>query len=794
MAEAKGRIGIVGGGLGGLASACVLAARGHSVTVFERNSWPGGKAAVLEEQGYRFDMGPTILTLPSVLRRIFTEAGKKLEDYLTLVPCLPQWRSFFEGGGVLDLAPELAKMKANLEKFAPGSSAGYEKFLALSKRLHDISNRVFFWKPIGSIWDMFTWRSLFDPGMLGDVWSMRMGSTVAQVVREFVPEQRVAQMLDHFTQYIGSSPDNSPAVLCGIAHMQTDEGIWYPLGGIGAVPRALAKLAGELGVEFRTGCGVRRILHDEPSKRVTGVETDKGEKVALSAVVSNADSVRTHRELIGGEIARKFEGRRTYEPACSGVVLYLGLDQAYDHVAHHNFVFSQDPHEEFEAIYKKGVPAPDPTCYVAATSKSEPGVAPTGGEALYILVHTPYLRPGQDWRKMLPDYRRVIIEKMKTTGGMPDLEKRIRFEAALTPQDIHDRYHVLDGAIYGLASHGWFSGGFKPSNRSPDLKGLYLAGGAAHPGPGMPMVLMSGWIAADTLHNDGVSPPSRPAVSVPAGISPPHFVKKPAKKEVELPTRIEWRVNWFTRYFRNWMTGSFHALRLAKNGRPPKTDNKPVLVVLNHPSWWDPLMALVLAELFKAYKNFGPIDARALKQYSIFEPLGIFGVENTTEGAIKFLRTSAAILEQPGHALWLTAQGRFSDPRERPVTLRPGVGHLLRRLNDVLLVPLALEYPFWKERYPEALASFGMPILIERGRDRSPEEWTTVVQAALTRTMDELAAEALTQDAAKFETIAGGSTGIGGIYDLWRRIVAWFTGQKFSSSHEESVHIAEGAS
>src|SRR5262245_22520928 len=185
MAEAKGgRIGVVGGGLGGLASACVLAARGHSVTVFERNSWAGGKAAVLEGQGYRFDMGPTILTLPSVLRRIFAEAGKKLDDYLTLVPCLPQWRSFFEGGGVLDLDPEMGKMKANLEKFAPGSSAGYEKFLALSKRLHDISNRVFFWKPIGSIWDMFTWRSLLDPGMLGDVWSMRMGSTVAQVVRE----------------------------------------------------------------------------------------------------------------------------------------------------------------------------------------------------------------------------------------------------------------------------------------------------------------------------------------------------------------------------------------------------------------------------------------------------------------------------------------------------------------------------------------------------------------------------------------------------------------------------------
>ncbi|MFK7821931.1 MAG: phytoene desaturase family protein, partial [Planctomycetaceae bacterium] len=169
---------------------------------------------------------------------------------------------------------------------------------------------------------------------------------------------------------------------------------------------------------------------------------------------------------------------------------------------HHNFVFSRDPHEEFEYIYRKGEPAPDPTCYVCAPSLSEPGVAPDGGEALYILVHTPYLRPHHDWSKMLPDYRNKIIEKLKNTAGMEDIEDRIVFEDALTPADIDRRYHVLNGAIYGLASHGRFLGGFKPANRSPDLKGLYLCGGAAHPGPGMPMVMMSGWIAGDVADQD----------------------------------------------------------------------------------------------------------------------------------------------------------------------------------------------------------------------------------------------------------------------------------------------------
>ena len=499
------RIGIIGGGLGGLAAACTLAARGYQVVLFERNEWLGGKAAGLEGQGFRFDMGPTIVTIPSVLRRIFAEAGRCLEDYLDLVRLDPQWRCFFEDGSVLDLRQDPGQMTRELERFAPGTDSGrhYLDFVRLSERLNDISQRYFFYKPIGGLRDMFDFKSSFDPKVLGDVLAMRMGHSVAGTVRAFMPDARVAQMMDHFTQYVGSSPYGSPAVLCGIAHMQTDEGIWYPTGGTRAVPVALEKLARELCVDIRTQTLIARILTRDG--RVTGVRTSDGEDIPLRAIVSNCDSVRTHRELINGSVGAKFERRRQYEPACSGVVLYLGLNQRYEHLAHHGFVFSRDPQEEFDWIYRKGEPAPDPTCYLAATAGTEPGTAPTGGEALYVLVHTPYLRPHHDWKKMLPAYRRAIIEKLKRTGQMPDLEDRIMFERTLTPQDIHDRYHVLNGAIYGLASHGRFLGAFKPGNRSPDLRGLYLAGGSAHPGPGMPMVLMSGWIAADALDHDGVA-------------------------------------------------------------------------------------------------------------------------------------------------------------------------------------------------------------------------------------------------------------------------------------------------
>jgi diapolycopene oxygenase len=495
-------IGVVGGGLGGLAAACTLAARGHEVILFEKNEWLGGKAAVLEVAGFRFDMGPTILTVPRVLARVFAEAGRRLEDELDLVRLDPQWRCFFEDGSTLDLRENIAAMEQEFERFAPGDhcAKGYAEFLRVSQRLHEVSERFFFWRPVESLRDTIDLRRNLSAATLADVLSLRMGTTVAGTVRRKVHDARVAQMLDHFIQYVGSSPYGAPAVLCAIAHMQVGEGVWYPRGGTRAVPAALARLAEELGVTLRTGADVSRLLVREG--RVQGVELVDGERLALGAVVSNMDSIRTYQELVGGAPAASFARGRRREPACSGVVLYLGLDRAYEHLQHHSFVFSRDAEEEFDWIYQRGEPAPDPTCYLAAPARTEAGVAPPGGEALYVLVHTPYLRPHHDWRAMLPDYRRVILDKLARTAGLRDLERRIVVERVLTPQDIHERYRVLNGAIYGLASHGRYLGAFKPGNRSRQVGGLYLAGGAAHPGPGMPMVLMSGWIAADALDQD----------------------------------------------------------------------------------------------------------------------------------------------------------------------------------------------------------------------------------------------------------------------------------------------------
>jgi 1-acyl-sn-glycerol-3-phosphate acyltransferase len=243
-------------------------------------------------------------------------------------------------------------------------------------------------------------------------------------------------------------------------------------------------------------------------------------------------------------------------------------------------------------------------------------------------------------------------------------------------------------------------------------------------------------------------------------------------------------VRLFARYVRRYLARNFHTVRLARAGRPFVPDGGPLVVVLNHPSWWDPLVGLVLADLFPRYQHYAPIDAAGLAKYRFLERLGLFGVEvGTSRGALAFLRTSLAALAQPRTALWVTAQGKFTDPRERPVRLREGVGHLVRRLEGATVLPLAIEYPFWQERFPEALAHFGEPIPIGHGRDRTVTEWMGRIESGLAAAQDELAAAAQKRDPEAFEVLIGGKTGVGGVYDLWRRARALLSGQRFESAH-----------
>ena len=327
------RVGIIGGGLGGLAAACTLAARGHAVTLFEANSWLGGKAAVLESDGYRFDMGPTILTVPSVLERIFAEAGRKLADYLDLVRLDPAMALLLHRR----LGSRLEHRNRNDEGNDSSDSRratvdGYGRFLALSARLHDISEQFFFWRSVGGLRDVFDWKNSFSIKTLGDVLAMRMGSTVARTVRSFVhdPRRRPDARSFHAIRRLVAGCVAGRAV----QHRAHADGRRRLVSARRhrAVPDALAHLANELGVELHGDTEVCRIAQDRG--RVSGIELGDGSIEPFDAVVSNMDVVRTHRDLLGdASVVQRFERRRRYEPACSGVVLYLGLNRAYDHLA-----------------------------------------------------------------------------------------------------------------------------------------------------------------------------------------------------------------------------------------------------------------------------------------------------------------------------------------------------------------------------------------------------------------------------------------------------------------------------
>lgn len=245
----------------------------------------------------------------------------------------------------------------------------------------------------------------------------------------------------------------------------------------------------------------------------------------------------------------------------------------------------------------------------------------------------------------------------------------------------------------------------------------------------------------------------------------------------------------FEGYLRWYIRRNFHALRLSLRGIPRLLTGRSAVVFTNHPSWWDPALFIVLSRMmYPERPSYGPMDAAALEKYGFFRRVGIFGIgPDTPRGAARFLSVGGRILDDPRAILWLTAEGDFTDARRRPVRFRRGIGHLAQRAAGTAFVPLAMEYPFWNERYPEALVSFGAPILPESAGDRSVDEWTDFFEARLSHLMDDLADDAMSRDHQRFETLIDGSVGVGGAYDLWRRLRAVGSGRAFSARHDESA-------
>jgi len=496
------RAAIVGGGLAGLAAAVRLAGEGHQVSLFEKNPHLGGKMNVWQSEGFTFDMGPTIITMPMVLERLFESVGRRLEDYMQMVSLDPQWRTFFADGTQFNLYSSLEGMATEMGRFAPEEMAAYLQFLTYAHRMYDISEKWFFWKPWGSLKDVMGAGS-FGPQSLSLAAAIDPMTSMHQAIRKHFRDPRLAQLFEHFVQYVGSSPFIAPAILCLIPWVQIGQGCWYPMGGTGSIARALAKLCEEFGVEVHTNTAVEKI--EVRGGRAVGVVAEGGRLYEADVVIANSDIVRTFHDLLPPEESEPYLRKHAdqLEPACSGVVLYLGCRKRFPNLLHHDFMFSANSDEEFKDLYERRIPHADPTIYLAIPSRTDTTVAPEGCEAVYALVHTPALSPEFDWETGAQAYRDIIVDKMERCG-MTGLKDSIVTERMITPRDLERLYWVNKGAIYGVVTKRGLTSAFKTGNRSK-IPGLYFAGGSVNPGAGVPMVLMSGQIAAQCVLEDVAS-------------------------------------------------------------------------------------------------------------------------------------------------------------------------------------------------------------------------------------------------------------------------------------------------
>jgi phytoene desaturase len=483
---------IIGAGIGGLSAAIRLAAAGRQVVVVEQNESPGGKMGEVRAGGYRWDSGPSVLTMRHVFEELFAAAGRDIANYVTLQAVEPLTRYFYPDGSTLDLSRELARTLAQIRDIEERDVEGYLGFLAYAARLHRIVGPVFIYDEPPRLSSLFK----VSPRDTLRVDGLR---TMSQAINGFVRSAQLRQLLGRFATYVGASPYQAPATLNVIAHVELNQGVWYPQGGMYRIAEALARLAEELGVEIRTGCTARAIEVEEG--RVRGVTLDDGSFLPARAVVANVDVATLYEKLLPGSAVspRRLEGLRRAEPSCSGFILLLGVQGNHPELAHHNIFFSPDYRREFKEIFEEGIPPSQPTIYLAITSKATPDDAPPGCENWFVLVNAPALGRW-DWETQAASYGDLVLAQLAARGF--DVRGRIEVKQTLTPFDLERMTGARRGALYGASSNNRWAAFRRPHNRAPDVEGLYFAGGTTHPGGGVPMVTLSGKVASQLLLQD----------------------------------------------------------------------------------------------------------------------------------------------------------------------------------------------------------------------------------------------------------------------------------------------------
>ena len=480
---------VIGAGLGGLSAAIVLAARGERVTVLEQLDRPGGKMGEHMAEGFRWDTGPSVLTMRDVYEQLFALAGRRIEDYVELVPLQPVTRYFWREGTVLDATIDRSEMRRQIREFSPRDVDRYDAFMDYAARLFATVKEPFLYRRKPALRDLLRLP-------LRDTLKIDALRTMSRSTEAAFHDPRLRQLFNRFATYNGSSPYNVPATLNSIAHVEMGAGAFYPRGGMVRMAQAYENLARELGVEIRCGATVRRICVE--GGRAVGVElagVPESERLLhADAVVCNVDYVHARARFLDAGPSTRLE------PSCSGFVLMLGVRGVHEQLAHHNIFFNANYKREFDDIFERRVPCEDPTLYVCITSRSDPSHAPAGCENWFVLVNAPYLSEAWDWQIHAASYAAHIRSLLERHAGLDPAA--VMYEKVFTPADLQRTYGGNRGAIYGFSSNGMAAAFLRPDNRDAEIRGLYYAGGSTHPGGGVPLVTLSGRAAAECLLED----------------------------------------------------------------------------------------------------------------------------------------------------------------------------------------------------------------------------------------------------------------------------------------------------
>ena len=481
---------VIGGGLGGLATALRLTGRGWQVTVCEQGPTFGGKMNRWEQEGFRFDTGPSLITMRWVFAELFEATGSRLDEHLELVLMRPLAQYIYDDGTRFDYSSFLPDWLATIRQLEPRDVDGFYRFMRLGARLFEVSQETFFRRPPSSAPDLRSLKALRHMPF-----RYAWGNYHRTVAAHF-QSPHLRQLFDRYPTYVGSSPYESPATLAVIPYVEYAFGGWHIKGGLYRLVESLCALAGRAGVEMLTNAKVERIERD--GRRVTGVALADGSRLVADVVVMNGDASLTDN-LLGLKEDAAAKTLSLNVRSLSGLVFLVGVKRTLPELPHHAVYFSQDYRREFTELFGEREFPEDPTVYVSAPSRSDRSLVSGGaGETLFIMANAPAYDE-EMWTETKIKAARARIFARLRKGGFPDIEADVVVADTWTPRRIGERYAMPGGAIYGTNSHGWRHAFLRPPNKDARFAGLYYVGGSTHPGGGTPTVLLSAKITCELI-------------------------------------------------------------------------------------------------------------------------------------------------------------------------------------------------------------------------------------------------------------------------------------------------------